>query len=99
MVVFHKYLKDTNPKFVCAAVQAIGRVADANQNVASVCMGGVMHLMLCSGIGIGSGHSRSARSDAKLSHETDNAPFPQPRLQLTYGHACWRSGAAAPLDS
>ena len=41
-------MKDTNEKFVCTAVRAIGRIADADPAVSNACMEGVMHLLLCS---------------------------------------------------
>lgn len=42
------YLKDTNEKFVCAAVRMVGQIADADPAVSGACMEGVMHLLLCS---------------------------------------------------
>jgi AP-3 complex subunit beta len=41
------YLKDSNPKFVCSAIKAAGKIADADPNVSNVCMEGIMHLLLC----------------------------------------------------
>lgn len=41
------YLKDTNEKFVCAAVRMVGQIADADPAVSGACMEGVMHLLLC----------------------------------------------------
>jgi AP-3 complex subunit beta len=42
------YVKEGNEKFVCTAVRAISCVAaDADPDLASSCMEGVMHLLLC----------------------------------------------------
>lgn len=41
------YIKESNVKFVCATVRAIGRVADVDPSVAPGCMTGIMHLILC----------------------------------------------------
>ena len=41
------YVKHGNARFVCAAIRAIGRVVDADPDIASKCMEGLMHLMLC----------------------------------------------------
>ena len=41
------HIKHSNPQFVCATVRAVGRVADAEPEVADRCMEGLMHLMSC----------------------------------------------------
>lgn len=41
------HIKHNNQQFVCATIRAIGRVADADPEVADRCMEGLMHLMAC----------------------------------------------------
>src|SRR4051812_44114871 len=41
------YIKHNNVDFVCATIRALGRVADADPEIAGRCMEGLMHLMLC----------------------------------------------------
>jgi AP-3 complex subunit beta len=41
------HIKHSNQQFVCATVRAVGRVADADPEVAGKCMEGLMHLMAC----------------------------------------------------
>ena len=41
------HIKHSNEVFVCATVRAVGRVADAEPDVADRCMEGLMHLMAC----------------------------------------------------
>ena len=44
---FQIHIKHSNQQFVCATIKAIGRVADADPEVADRCMEGLMHLMSC----------------------------------------------------
>ena len=41
------YVKHSDKEFVCAAVRAVGRVADAQPEVAAKCLNGLMSLLAC----------------------------------------------------